>query len=174
MREITLGNISAFKKINIKVCGAESILVSPKEYSVAFDRVDTYSGASIPWSTLSQFFSFYKTGLSSSECRSLDLFQLQLFTDTTFTTEWSDTSKLEFLESPSGVFPINVYNDQSHESTYTLYLRETTLGGKYGYLKLNIEVCGNEEVTLVTEGDFLDYTWGYRSGSGMQSVKNID
>ena len=174
MREITLGNISAFKKINIKVCGAESILVkSPREYSVAFDRVDTYTGASIPWATLTQFFTFNTAGLSSPDCRSVDLSHLQLFTDTTFTTEWSDTSLLELLESPSDVFPINVYNDQNHESTYTLYLRETTLGGKYGYLQLNIEVCGNEEVNLIKEGDFLDYTWGYRSGGGMQSVKNI-
>ena len=57
---------------------------------------------------------------------------------------------------------------------YTLYLRETTIGGISNYLLLNIEVCGNEEVTLVTEGDSLSYTWGYRSASGLQSIKNID
>jgi hypothetical protein len=81
---------------------------------------------------------------------------------------------LELLESPSGEYPINVYNDQNHVSIYTLYLRESTLGGEYSYLELNIEVCGNEEVTLVTEGDFLNYTFEYRSSSGMQSVKDID
>jgi hypothetical protein len=73
MREMTLGNKYAFKKINIKVCGAERILVFPKSYGIAFDRVDTYEGASIPWATLSAFFIYYDRELSSYSCRSHDM-----------------------------------------------------------------------------------------------------
>lgn len=39
MREITLGLVSAYKIINIKVCGSETLYTDPSEYSVAFDMV---------------------------------------------------------------------------------------------------------------------------------------
>jgi hypothetical protein len=57
---------------------------------------------------------------------------------------------------------------------YTVYLKETTVGGKSAYVKLNIEVCGYETVSLVTPGDSLSRTWIYRSGSGSQFIAKGD
>ena len=58
IKEITLGFIYASKKVNIKVCGTERLYVYPRKYSIAFDKVSTYAGANIPWSTLNSFLNF--------------------------------------------------------------------------------------------------------------------
>lgn len=49
-----------YEKIKITVCGLETLTASSADaYNISFDKVSIYEGASIPWSTLNSFFSFY-------------------------------------------------------------------------------------------------------------------
>ena len=91
--ETTTGGVSASKKVQIQVCGKETLIPdSSNIYDVTLQKVPAYVDGGIPWTIVQNLISFSAGSSSSNSCRSQDMDHLKLYTDSGMTSEWTGTT----------------------------------------------------------------------------------
>jgi hypothetical protein len=93
--------------------------------------------------------------MSSASCRSIDNTHVKLYSDSTCTTDWTDTSKLYLAEDVSNEFKIKV--ESSVPQITSAYVGETTLGNVKACKQYDFEVCGTEIVSVNDTSAWLSY-----------------
>lgn len=98
IKETTLGLISATKIINIQVCGKESWIINSAEYSRQWFLEPAYKEEITEWATITGYFTYNAGTMSSASCRKTDNTHVKLYSDSTCTTVWTNTTKILWAE----------------------------------------------------------------------------
>lgn len=127
-------------------------------------KTSIYTEEILEWSTILSNFTFSAGSMSSASCRSLDNTHVKLYSDSSCSTTWTDTSKIIFAEDVANEFRIKVIKDTGFVPT-SVFVGETTLGLVEGCKNYTFEVCGVEIVSLKDSRSELSYTHNQYSGS---------
>ena len=159
------GKAVDYEKIRITICGLETLTPSSSDpIALAYTQESTYTGLSIPWSTISTWFVFDdNTPQSDPTCRSQAIGNvdggIRLYTDSSLTNSkyYNPTTYVELaLEAGSSdQYEIKVYNDGTWPATLTFWYGEYTLGGVSAAQEIQITVCGGETLIASAEETFF-------------------
>ena len=169
IKETTLGGKSATKIINIKVCGKEYWTYSSNTYSMQWFKQAVYTEVVTEWATILGYYTYNAGTMSSTSCRQIDNTHVKLYTDSSCTTVWTDTTTILWAEDVTNQFRIKVKTSVSQKQS--VWVGETTLGLIKGCKQFTYEVCGTETLSLKDPTSWLSFN--ATQFTGMNGEQNI-
>jgi hypothetical protein len=153
-----------YEKIKITVCGLEILssgTADPLEFYYSYEA--TYTGLSIPWSTIQNFILFDANSPNSDDgCRQQvegsSTGSVNVYKNDNL-SPWTATGYMDFqlMSGSSTDYEIRIFNNFAWSATQTIYYAEKTLGDVEHYREIKVTVCGSEILSASAEESYFYY-----------------